>query len=101
MVEAGAKEVTEDVVLEAIMFGHSEIVKLIEFQEKIVAEIGKVKKEIALFQLDQELFEEVKGICETKLVQAIQVQEKHAREDAITEVKTEVLEQYKEKEVNR
>jgi polyribonucleotide nucleotidyltransferase len=98
MVEAGANEVTEDVVLEAIMYGHSEIVKLIEFQEKIVAEIGKVKKEIALFQLDQELFEEVKGICETKLVQAIQVQEKHAREDAITEVKTEVLEQYKEKE---
>lgn len=44
MVEAGAKEVSEEVVLEAIMFGHSEIVKLIEFQEKIVAEIGKEKK---------------------------------------------------------
>ncbi|MFJ8063774.1 polyribonucleotide nucleotidyltransferase [Psychrobacillus sp. NPDC096426] len=100
MVEAGAKEVSEEVVLEAIMFGHSEIIKLIEFQEQVVAEIGKEKKEIPLFELDKELLEEVKGICETKLVQAIQVQEKHAREDAITEVKNEVLEQYTEKEAD-
>ncbi|MCZ8539584.1 polyribonucleotide nucleotidyltransferase [Paenisporosarcina quisquiliarum] len=98
MVEAGAKEVSEETVLEAIMFGHNEIIKLIEFQEKVVAEVGKAKKDIPLFELDKELFEEVKGICEVKLVQAIQVQEKHAREDAITEVKTEVLEQYTEKE---
>ncbi|TQR07274.1 polyribonucleotide nucleotidyltransferase [Psychrobacillus soli] len=100
MVEAGAKEVSEEIVLEAIMFGHSEIIKLIEFQEQVVAEIGKEKKEIPLFELDKELFEEVKGICETKLVQAIQVQEKHAREDAITVVKNEVLEQYTEKEAD-
>ncbi|WP_391121383.1 polyribonucleotide nucleotidyltransferase [Psychrobacillus sp. L3] len=98
MVEAGAKEVSEEVVLEAIMFGHSEIVKLIEFQEKVVAEIGKEKKEIALFELDKVLFEEVKLLCEENLVQAIQVQEKHAREDAISEVKNEVLEKYTEKE---
>lgn len=100
MVEAGAKEVSEETVLEAIMFGHSEIIKLIEFQEKVVAEIGKEKKEIPLFELDKELFEEVRGMCETKLVQAIQVQEKHAREDAITEVKNEVLQQYTEKEAS-
>lgn len=98
MVEAGAKEVSEETVLEAIMFGHNEIIKLIEFQEKVVAEVGKAKKDIPLFELDKELFEEVKGTCETKLVQAIQVQEKHAREDAITEVKTEVLALYTEKE---
>ena len=53
MVEAGAKEVAEDVVLEAIMFGHGEIIKLIEFQEKIVAEVGKEKMDIPLFQLDE------------------------------------------------
>lgn len=100
MVEAGAKEVSEEVVLEAIMFGHSEIIKLIEFQEKVVAEIGKEKKDIPLFELDKELFAEVKDLCETKLVQAIQVQEKHAREDAITEVKNEVLAQYTEKEAS-
>ena len=54
------------------MFGHNEIIKLIEFQEKIVAEVGKVKKKLLYSELDEELFEEVKGICETKLVQAIQ-----------------------------
>ncbi|MFF2752613.1 polyribonucleotide nucleotidyltransferase [Psychrobacillus sp. NPDC058041] len=98
MVEAGAKEVSEEVVLEAIMFGHSEIIKLIEFQEKVVAEIGKEKKEISLFELDKVLFAEVKELCEADLVQAIQVQEKHAREEAIGIVKNEVLEQYTQKE---
>ena len=98
MVEAGAKEVSEEVVLEAIMFGHSEIIKLIEFQEKIVAEIGKEKKVISLFELDKDLFAEVKEFCEANLVQAIQVQEKHAREEAIGIVKNEVLEQYTQKE---
>ena len=60
MVEAGAKEVAEDVILEAIMFGHEEIIKLIEFQEKIVAEVGKAKMEITLFQLDETLLAELK-----------------------------------------
>ena len=46
MVEAGASEVPEETMLEAIMFGHEEIKRLIEFQEKIVAEIGKEKREI-------------------------------------------------------
>ena len=53
MVEAGAYEVSEEVMLEAIMFGHEEIIKLIEFQEKIVAEVGKAKMEITLFELDE------------------------------------------------
>ena len=48
MVEAGAKEVPEETMLEAIMFGHEEIKRLIAFQEKIVAEIGKEKMEVAL-----------------------------------------------------
>ncbi len=98
MVEAGAKEVSEEVVLEAIMYGHEEIKKLIEFQEKVVAEVGKEKKDIPLFELDKDLFEEVSQMCETQLVQAIQVQEKHAREDAITVVKEEVMAHYTEKE---
>ena len=56
MVEAGAKEVAEDVILEAIMFGHEQIIKLIEFQEKIIAEVGKEKMEITLFELDEAAF---------------------------------------------
>lgn len=100
MVEAGALEVPEEIMLEAIMFGHEEIKRLIEFQEKIVAEIGKEKLNIVLFELDKELEAEVREMCEGEMVQAIQVQEKHAREAAIKEVKAKVLEKYTGQEAN-
>ena len=100
MVEAGANEVSEDVILEAIMFGHDQIIKLVEFQEKIVAEIGKPKFEIELFELDADISEDVKNRCESELMTAIQTEEKHAREEAITEVKASVLEHYTEAETD-
>ena len=96
MVEAGANEVPEETMLEAIMFGHDEVKKLIEFQEKIVAEIGKEKMEINLYQVDVELEAEIKSLCEVDLNKAVQVQEKHAREAAIKEVKDRVLLQFAE-----
>ncbi|MEK3800316.1 polyribonucleotide nucleotidyltransferase [Peribacillus sp. FSL H8-0477] len=96
MVEAGAKEVPEETMLEAIMFGHDEIKKLIEFQEMIAAEIGKPKMEVKLYQLDQELEAELKGMCGADLNKAVQVQEKHAREAAIKVVKDSVMENYTE-----
>ena len=96
MVEAGANEVPEETMLEAIMFGHDEIKKVIAFQEKIVAEIGKEKLQITLYKVDEELEAEVKGLCETELNKAVQVQEKHAREAAIKEVKDDVLAKYEE-----
>ncbi|MFF2449804.1 polyribonucleotide nucleotidyltransferase [Neobacillus sp. NPDC058068] len=98
MVEAGALEVPEEIMLEAIMFGHNEIKRLIEFQEKIVAEVGKEKRQISLYELDAELEAEVRGMCESEMISAIQVQEKHAREDAIKEVKNQVLAKYEEQE---
>ncbi|MDN3014744.1 polyribonucleotide nucleotidyltransferase [Paenibacillus sp. BSR1-1] len=98
MVEAGALEVPEETMLEAIMFGHDEIKRLIEFQEKIVAEIGKPKREINLYEIDKELEAEVRELCEADMVNAIQVQEKHAREDAIKEVKNQVIAKYEEQE---
>ncbi len=91
MVEASANEVPEEIMLEAIMFGHEEIKKFIAFQEKIVAEIGKEKMEVTLYQVDAELEAEVKAMCLADLNKAVQVQEKHAREDAITEVKNTVV----------
>ncbi|NHC41811.1 polyribonucleotide nucleotidyltransferase [Bacillus sp. MM2020_1] len=98
MVEAGALEVPEETMLEAIMFGHNEIKRLIEFQEKIVAEIGKPKREISLYEIDKELEAEVREICEADMLNAIQVQEKHAREDAIKAVKNQVISKYVEQE---
>jgi polyribonucleotide nucleotidyltransferase len=98
MVEAGALEVPEETMLEAIMYGHDEIKRLIEFQEKIVVEIGKPKREINLYEIDKELEAEVREICESDMVKAIQVQEKHAREDAIKEVKNQVIAKFVEQE---
>lgn len=98
MVEAGAEEVSEEVMLEAIMFGHEEIKRLIEFQEKITAEVGKEKREVILYEIDKDLEAEVREMCETDMVSAIQVQEKHAREDAIKEVKNAVIAKFEENE---
>ncbi|MFE8699125.1 polyribonucleotide nucleotidyltransferase [Cytobacillus sp. FJAT-54145] len=100
MVEAGAEEVPEETMLEAIMFGHDEIKRLIAFQEEIVAKVGKEKTEVTLFDLDAELEAEIRDLCEKDMIQAIQVQEKHAREEAIKNVKNEVLAKYEEQEAN-
>lgn len=99
MVEAGAEEVPEEVMLEAIMFGHEEIKRLIAFQEEIVAQVGKEKMEIALYQIDEEIEKEVRELAEADMLKAIQVAEKQAREAAITEVKNAVLSRYEEQEV--
>ncbi|MEG9296702.1 polyribonucleotide nucleotidyltransferase [Mangrovibacillus sp. Mu-81] len=98
MVEARADEVPEETMLEAIMFGHEEIKRLVAFQEEIVAKVGKEKLEIKLFELDQELETEVRSLCEEELIPAIQVQEKHAREEAISAVKKNVIAAFEEKE---
>ncbi|WAU24296.1 polyribonucleotide nucleotidyltransferase [Listeria monocytogenes] len=99
MVEAGAKEVSEEAMLEAIMFGHEEIKRLCEFQQHIIAAVGKEKREIELFVSDPELEAEVKAASEGKMKTAIKTEEKKAREAAIEEVKEEILESYKAKEL--
>ncbi len=99
MVEAGAKEVSEEAMLEAIMFGHEEIKRLCEFQQEIIKAVGKEKREIELFVTDPELEEEVKSLSEAKMKAAIQTEEKKAREAAIEDVKEEILEGYKAKEL--
>ncbi|MCJ7839686.1 polyribonucleotide nucleotidyltransferase [Lederbergia sp. NSJ-179] len=98
MVEAGALEVPEETMLEAIMFGHEEIKKLISFQEEIASKVGKPKREIDLYEVNVELDAEVREMCEESLIKAIQVQEKHAREEAIQQVKDQVIAHYNEKE---
>ncbi|MCY8028305.1 polyribonucleotide nucleotidyltransferase [Bacillus inaquosorum] len=98
MVEAGADEVPEETMLEAIMFGHEEIKRLIAFQEEIVAAVGKEKSEITLYEVDEELSEKVKALAEDDLLKAIQVHEKHAREDAINEVKNAVVAKFEDEE---
>ncbi|OAH53808.1 MULTISPECIES: polyribonucleotide nucleotidyltransferase [Bacillaceae] len=90
MVEAGADEVPEEVMLEAIMFGHEEIKRLIAFQEEIVAKCGKEKHEVALYENDQELEAKIRTMCESDMIRAIQTVEKHARDEEIKKVKDAV-----------
>ncbi|ANU27992.1 polyribonucleotide nucleotidyltransferase [Planococcus versutus] len=96
MVEAGAKEVSEEIILEAIMFGHEEIKKLIAFQEQIAAEVGKEKSDIKLYELDAELTSSLKDAVETDLNTAVQINEKQARNEAIDEVKARAMAAYED-----
>ncbi|WP_235070638.1 polyribonucleotide nucleotidyltransferase [Turicibacter sp. TJ11] len=98
MVEAGAKEVTEEDMLEAIMFGHEAIKQIISFQEQIVAEIGKEKMELNLYEVDPTINARVREMAEADMLAAIQVVEKHARQEAIDAVNTRVLEVFEAEE---
>nr|WP_054951558.1 polyribonucleotide nucleotidyltransferase [Numidum massiliense] len=98
MVEAGADEVPEETMLEAIMFGHDEIKKLIAFQEQIVAEVGQEKMVPELHQIDEELASQVRDQAGDRLIAAIQVQEKHAREEAIEQVKADIFALYEKED---
>jgi polyribonucleotide nucleotidyltransferase len=81
MVEAGAKEVPEDVILEAIMFAHEEIKKIIEFIEEVVAEVGKPKREITLYKVPEDIDAAVKEYAAGKMRAAIQTYDKQERLD--------------------
>ncbi|MGC4375680.1 polyribonucleotide nucleotidyltransferase [Fictibacillus sp. Mic-4] len=98
MVEAGANEVPEEIMLEAIMFGHEEIKKIIAFQEKIVAEIGKEKMEVELHKVSEELTAQIRTLVEDELKAAVRVVEKHARQDALDALKEKVVAQFEEQD---
>jgi len=96
MVEAGANEVPEDKILEAIMFGHKEIQKIVEFQENIVAQIGKEKMKLELYQIDKEIESAIRKFAEEKLINAVKNPDKLSREDNIDSVYKETLENFEE-----
>ncbi|MGG2108077.1 polyribonucleotide nucleotidyltransferase [Lysinibacillus pakistanensis] len=100
MVEAGALEVPEEVMLEAIMFGHEEIKKIIAFQEQIAAEVGKEKLPVTLFEINEAIQADIKAACESDMHDAIQTAEKHARDEAIQAVKDRVIASYEEQEAD-
>lgn len=94
MVESGAKELPESVMLEALLLGHEAIKELITFQEKIIAAIGKEKAEVELLSVDSSLENEIIAEYNSALQKAVQVEEKKAREAATEEVKNGVREKY-------
>lgn len=94
MVEAGAEEVPEEVMLEAIMFGHDEIRKIVAVQERFTAEVGKPKMEVKLHSVDAEVSRAVREFAGARLIEAVKVPEKHARQEAIDAVNNDAKEHF-------
>ncbi|WP_438491953.1 polyribonucleotide nucleotidyltransferase [Paenibacillus sp. IHBB 3054] len=97
MVEAEANEVPEDVMLEAIMFGHDEVRKIVATIEQLVAVAGKEKMAVKLHAVNADVNTEVRAYAESRLVDAVKIAEKHARQDAIDLVNNETVEYFVEK----
>lgn len=97
MVEADAKEVSEELMLEALMFGHEKIKELIAFEEEIVMACGKEKQDIPLFTLDESLVDEVSLLAKDRMVACVSIPGKLERYAAIDDLMAEVMTQYEEK----
>ncbi len=96
MVEAGAKELSEEVMLDALMFAHENIKVLCEFEQKIIDEIGVPKIELEKAEIDPELEAAVKEYATKDMLAAIQIKEKLEKYAKIDEVKTSTVEHFKE-----
>ena len=94
MVESSAKEVNEEDMLGALLFGHEEIKKLVAFQEEIVREVGKEKMEVTLLSFDSAIEAQVKDLFSQAMIHAIQTEEKLAREANIEKVKETAIEHF-------
>lgn len=98
MVEAGAKEVSEEDMLVALMFGHEQIKKLCAFQEEIVAACGKEKREIELYAVDETIDREVRSNFEAQIRAAVSIKEKLERYGKIDDLTDEAAEMIANKE---
>ncbi len=94
MVESSAKEVSEDDMLEALMYGHEAIKELISFEEKIIEEVGLPKKDYPLVKIDDEINGKVRDLITIKMINAIRIPEKIERQEKIDELKEEVIETF-------
>lgn len=106
MVEAGAKEVPEDLMLEAIMFAHDNIKKIVAFIEEIAAKIGKEKKEYTVFKAEEEIENAVREYATEKTLEAVRTPDKLERQEKMDAVKEETFTHFaeifpeKEKEID-
>lgn len=96
MVEAGANEVTEEVMLDAILFAHEVIKEIVEFIEKIQAEIGQEKMQVPIYELPQEILEKVTDLAYSRIEEYLRIFEKLEREAALSKLKEEVMEKFLE-----
>ena len=94
MVEAGANELSEEVVLDAILFGHAEIRRLVEFQQTIQSACGKEKQTPAIYTVSEELESKIRAYAEERLDAATRNSEKLARDADIAAIKAETVEHF-------
>jgi polyribonucleotide nucleotidyltransferase len=94
MVEAGAHELTEDEMLDAIMFAHEYIKDIVRFQEKIVQEVGKPKKAYEIFLPGLDLEKKVRAFATERISVSVQAKEKQIREENIKKVTEEIMEHF-------
>ena len=97
MVEAGSKEVSEDDMLEALMFGHKAVQELCEFQEEIIKEIGLPKMEYEHLEIEDELRNAIEAEVKDELDKALRIKAKLERYEAIDNIKEKVVAEYEEK----
>ena len=95
MVESGSNEVSEEDMLDAMLYGHNAIKKLISFQNDIIREIGLPKMEYDKLEITDELRNEVDDLVRNRLDNALRIKDKLEKYDAIDALKNEVLEKYK------
>lgn len=95
MVESSAKEVPEDIMLEALMFGHKAVKELIKFEEKIIAEIGEEKMEYETLTIDNDMRERITSLITKKMDKALRIKDKLKKYDAIDKIKEEMEELYR------
>ena len=91
MVEAGAKEASEDEMLEALMFGHDAVKELVKFEEKIVKEVGQEKMEYEVLEITDELREEISALAKEPFDKAMRIKDKLEKYEAIDKVKEDVV----------
>jgi polyribonucleotide nucleotidyltransferase len=94
MVEAEADEVPEADMLEAIMFGHEEIKRIVDTIEQLQAVAGQPKMEVVLHTVDPAVEAEVNAYAKERLVEAVRIPEKHARQEAIDAINAETVEHF-------
>ncbi len=98
MVESSASEVSEEEMLEAIMFGHEYIKKLCEFQLEIMKDCGKEKREVVLYEIDENLNHEVRDYIQERMVEAVRIHEKLERYGKIDDLEAETIELFENRE---
>ncbi len=97
MIEAGAKEVTDDEMFDAIMLAHKEIKDLLVFVNEIIKEVGKPKFSYASGELDHDMFDEIFAYCETRVMEALDTDDKNVRDARLQPIIEDIAATFSEK----